>query len=345
MESACLITLTMTNHISGGNSKNRPRLPDPEPGYNPAWDERFSGIWKTLGDDNPAEWPKLSIITPSFNQGQFIERTIRCILLQEYPNLEYIVADGGSTDETLRVIEKYSSWIDDWHSEPDTGMYDALNKGFARSSGEIMAWSPTGDVYEPGALRVLGQVFRQMPEIEWLTSLHKVKCNESGEESSRYEVDGFSRRALRKGLNFVGGNPYASFTIAQQSTFWRRGLWERSGGRLDDTMRGAGDFELWMRFSRHAEIYALDRALGVFMNHEGQESVKNAVRMHSERETAFSRHEGSHLGALEGWLRRRVLRRRPFSLLKRISPFGFRCQRVHWDDDRASATISTKRFV
>jgi len=290
------------------------------------------------------EWPKLSIVTPSFNQGRFIERTIRCILLQGYPDLEYIVIDGGSTDETLKIIEKYQEWIAYWVSEPDTGMYDALNKGFAQSTGDIMAWSPTGDVYEPGALNIVGQIFRQKSEVEWLTSLFKIKCDEEGRELARYRVKGFNRKAFESGLHTPRGKGATRYAIQQQSTFWRRSLWERCGGGMDTSMKGAGDFELWSRFFLHSELYSLNWPIGVFMTHEGQESVANSERMAQEQEEALRRMDARPMSKLDNWVRSYVLCKRPFRDLRPFSNFGFETKQIDWDQEIRRAVNRTSRF-
>lgn len=315
-------------------------LPDPEPGYNLEWDQRVTRTAFPTKDN----LPKITIVTPSYNQGRFIEQTIRCILLQGYPNLEYIIIDGGSTDNSLEIIKKYEPWLSHWVSEPDSGMYDAINKGFAASTGEIMGWSPTGDLYEPGALNIIGQVFRQQPQIEWLTSLYKVKCDEAGTETARYQIDGFCREAFMKGMNFLGGNPYARYMIQQQSTFWKRSLWKRSGGGMDDSMKGAGDFELWARFFSHnACLFAVDQPVGIFMSHSGQESVTNAERMLEEQTGAFKRVGGKHMGCIEFFLRCYILRHRPFSCLNYASPWRFQADVIHWYQESTTAHLR-KRF-
>lgn len=318
-------------------------LPVPEANYDPAWDDRFGSGMTPL---TPSEdWPRLSIVTPSFNQGRFMEKTIRCILLQGYPNLEYIIVDGGSTDQSLKIIEKYAPWISEWTSEPDSGMYNAINKGFEKSTGDIMAWSPTGDLYEPDSLRMVGRVFQQFTEIEWLTSLFKIKCDESGNETARYRVSGFCDEAFQKGLNFPGGNRHANFTIQQQSTFWRRCLWDRSGGHMDESMRGAGDFELWARFFRYAEIYTLDSPVGIFRSHDGQESVEHLDRILQEQSIAFKRHGGKHIGGLENWFRRNVLSRtqsKVFPWKLRIG--AYKGNIVRWDNKCGSGEIKVKDF-
>ena len=117
----------------------------------------------TYPDGSP--WPSISIITPSYNQGHFIEETIRSVLLQGYPNLEYIIIDGGSTDETLPIIKKYEPWISFWVSEPDRGQSHAINKGFARSRGSILAWINSDDYYYEGAFEAVAKFLQHRTSI------------------------------------------------------------------------------------------------------------------------------------------------------------------------------------
>lgn len=105
------------------------------------------------------EWPKISIVTPSYNQGEFIEETIRSVLLQNYPNLEYLVIDGGSTDKTLDILKKYAPWLYYWVSEKDQGQADAINKGFDKASGQILAYLNSDDLYLPGTLHTVATHF------------------------------------------------------------------------------------------------------------------------------------------------------------------------------------------
>src|SRR5213592_2149932 len=114
------------------------------------WTVESPQLTDTRPDGYP--WPRISIVTPSYNQGQFIEETIRSVLLQGYPNLEYIVIDGGSTDESIAILRKYEKWIAHWVSERDKGQSEAINKGFAQATGEIFAWLNSDDVYERGAI-------------------------------------------------------------------------------------------------------------------------------------------------------------------------------------------------
>ena len=114
-----------------------------------------------MPDGSP--WPRVSIVTPSYNHGQFIEETIRSVLLQGYPNIEYIIIDGGSSDETLDIIRKYEPWLTHWVSEPDMGQSHAINKGFARCSGDVVAWLNSDDEYLPGTLGIVGHYMEKNP--------------------------------------------------------------------------------------------------------------------------------------------------------------------------------------
>ena len=187
-----------------------------------------------------AVWPRISLVTPVFNSGKYIEATIRSILAQAYPNLEYFIIDGGSTDNTLNVIRKYESQISGWVSEPDNGMYDALNKGFARTTGEVMGWISATDQLHIGGLAVAGSVLRDLPDVEWITG--RPTC--INEEGMTVEVVSLPRWSRMRFL--AGFNRY----IQQESTFWRRSLWDKAGGYVDASRRMASDFDLWVRFFR-----------------------------------------------------------------------------------------------
>jgi glycosyltransferase involved in cell wall biosynthesis len=117
----------------------------------------------------PAGWPKIALVTPVFNSAKYLEATIQSVLNQNYPNLEYVIVDGGSTDGSLQIIRKYEPHLHAWVSEPDHGMYDAINKGFTRTTGEVMGWLNASDALHVGALKVVGSVFATFPEVEWIT--------------------------------------------------------------------------------------------------------------------------------------------------------------------------------
>ncbi len=140
------------------------KLPPPPPGKTGwPWTEGSPEVPPTLPDGRP--WPRVTIVTPSFNQGQFLEETIRSILLQNYPNLEYIIMDGGSTDNSVEIIKKYEPWIDYWESKKDRGQAHAINKGFRRATGEIIAWLNSDDTYFPGAIKEAAEFLAIHPDV------------------------------------------------------------------------------------------------------------------------------------------------------------------------------------
>jgi glycosyltransferase involved in cell wall biosynthesis len=202
-------------------------------------------------------WPRITVVTAVRNGAQYIEDTIRSVISQGYPDLEYIVVDGVSTDGTLDIIQKYEKHITSWVSQPDKGVYDALNTGFARSTGEVMGWLNASDQLHINSLFVVGSVFASLPEAEWITG-RPTGFNASGMTILVKDLPHWSRHRF-----LAGANRY----IQQESTFWKRGLWERSGGRLDSAYRDAGDCELWVRFFRYAQLHTVDALIGGYRPH------------------------------------------------------------------------------
>jgi glycosyltransferase involved in cell wall biosynthesis len=202
--------------------------------------------------------PKISLVTPVFNSARYIEQTIRSVLSQNYPNLEYFIIDGGSTDGSVDIIRKYESQISGWLSEPDKGMYDAINKGFSRTTGEVMGWISATDMFQVGGLRVVGSVFRDLPDVEWITGRRAF----FSDDGATIRIDPLMRWSR---LRFLLGA--SNRHIQQESTFWRRSLWEKAGGYVDASSRIASDFELWIRFFRHARLHSVDTIIGGFREH------------------------------------------------------------------------------
>jgi glycosyltransferase involved in cell wall biosynthesis len=207
---------------------------------------------------------KFSIVTPSFNQNRFLERSMRSVLGQEIGDLEYIVIDGGSADGSVETIKKQSARLAYWTSRPDRGYADALNEGFGRSSGEIMGWINSDDMLTPWALRTVESVFRMRPEVEWITSLYPLVMNEDGVVIAARQTEGYNAEAFFRGRNVPLSPRFYASVIQQESTFWRRSLWERAGGCLDAGLRMAADFELWARYFKLTELYAVGVPLGCF---------------------------------------------------------------------------------
>jgi len=215
-------------------------------------------------------WPRISLVTAVRNSAKYIEDTIQSVLVQNYPNLEYFIVDGGSTDGTLDIIRKYEKQFTGWISEPDNGMYDALNKGFARTSGEIMGWISATDRLQLGGLKIVGSVFRDLPSVEWITGRPTIL----NEEGMAVYLDGQPRWSR---IRFLAG---ANWTIQQESTYWRRSLWERAGSHVDASQRNGADFELWLRFFRYAQIYPVNGLIGAFRRHDDSLFLCNMEACH-----------------------------------------------------------------
>jgi len=239
--------------------------------------------------------PRISLITPVFNSAHYIEQTIQSVLSQNYPNLEYFIIDGGSTDGTVEIIRKYERRMTGWVSEPDQGMYDALNKGFAQTSGEVMGWISATDLLRPGGLEVVGSVFAEFPEVEWITG-RRTCLNEEGEVKRVDPLMTWTR------YSFLLGVPLRH--IQQESTYWRRSLWERAGGRVDGARRSAGDFELWTRFFRFAELYTVDAEIGGFREHAGSDSLEDLDKFNAQCEQIAEGELRARLGGVFGAYKR-----------------------------------------
>jgi glycosyltransferase involved in cell wall biosynthesis len=203
-------------------------------------------------------YPKISIVTPSFNQVEFLELTIRSVLDQEYPNLEYIVIDGGSTDGSVDIIKKYSDRITYWVSEKDKGQYDAINKGFSRTTGEIMGWINSSDLYYPWTFKIIAEIFENLKEVQWLTGMPT--SLDFGNAPKRITTS-----KPRNIYDIIRGD-YK--WIQQESVFWTRDLWRKSGGQLDCTVKYAEDFHLWLKFFEHSYLYNVNTILGGFRYHD-----------------------------------------------------------------------------
>lgn len=237
--------------------------------------------------DRPViDWPKISVVTPSFNQGTYLEQTIKSVLSQGYPNLEYIVMDGGSTDHSLAIIRRHAPSLAHWECNPDGGQYAAVQKGLMRSHGEVMAYLNSDDLYFPWTLRVVGEIFAAFPHIDWLTA----SCISAAPSDGRFPIVSIRyNRSRRRFLETRGRLLRTRNFIQQEATFWRRSLWEKSGGRMDTRLRYAGDFELWARFFEHASLVTVNIPLAVFRFHRRQKTsdLDDYLR---EAETVLSRY-------------------------------------------------------
>lgn len=248
---------------------------------------------------------KISIVTPSFNQGRFLEETMCSVIDQGYPELEYMVVDGGSTDDSVEVIRAHQERLSWWTSQKDEGQYDAINKGFQRSSGEVMAWLNADDKYLPWTLSTVADVMKSLPEVEWLTTRFHFFWDETGRPARCEEHPGFSGAQVLQGGALPGcGWPAWAF-IQQEATFWRRSLWNQCGAQLNGRDYSlAADFDLWMRFAARAELYFVDLPLAGFRQHAQQKTGRQMNEYLRQAKAAFSNNGGRPPGALKGfWLK------------------------------------------
>jgi glycosyltransferase involved in cell wall biosynthesis len=223
---------------------------------------------KVILNKDPS-WPKISIVTPSYNQAEFLERTILSILNQNYPNLEYIVIDGGSTDGSVNIIKKYEKYLTYWVTEKDKGQSDAINKGFRKSTGEILAWLNSDDTYLPNALRLVADFFKQRTDVDMLYGRSHITDRD----------DEIFQEAKAMPFNLLDYT-YGLFTIPQQATFWRREIFFKVG-MLNVENRTCMDSELWVHFAKNkANIIHVNSLLANFRLH--QQSISGSGRWNNQ---------------------------------------------------------------
>jgi glycosyltransferase involved in cell wall biosynthesis len=247
----------------------------------------------------PADPPSISIVTPSFQQGATIERTIGSIVDQGYPRLEYVVQDGGSSDGTAAVLERWRDRIDSWESAPDGGQGDAINRGFARTGGEIMAWVNSDDVLLPRALDAVAGHFARHPETDVVYG-HRALIDEDDRQVGAWMLP----RHRDWPLLLVDAVP-------QETLFWRRRIWDAVGGRIDTSLGFAIDWDLIVRFqAAGARFVRLPYVLGGFRVHDAQKTIAERDVGLAEADLIRGRVHGRPMGHDEAWARMRPYLRR-----------------------------------
>ncbi len=229
------------------------------------------------------KYPKITIITPSYNQGRFIQETIDSVLHQNYPNLEYWVIDGGSTDGTVDILHSYGKKIN-WISEKDNGQTDAINKGLARATGEIIAYLNSDDVYLPNTLNTVAEYMLNNPTAQWLTGDYFI-IDEYGKKIQSFVAR--YKRLLRSVLSLdllLIMNP-----IIQPSTFWRTGLQQKIG-LFDDKLRYCMDYDYWIRASKYAPVHVLLHHFSLFRIHRNSKGGAQYSKQFTEEYDVASMH-------------------------------------------------------
>ncbi|MFK7759467.1 MAG: glycosyltransferase family 2 protein [Phycisphaerales bacterium] len=210
--------------------------------------------------------PSLCIVTPSLNQGRFLQGAIDSVLDQQYPALEYVVRDGGSSDETVDVLKSSTDRLTSWESQPDNGQASAINAGFKacgnEPKSEIMAWLNADDRLLPGSLQSVGRFFRDHPEVDVVYG-NRLILNESGEMVGRWVLPSHTPRAYM----------WRDY-VPQETLFWRRSVWERAGGEIDESLDFAVDWDLLIRLGNAgARFHHLPEFIGAFTTHAQQKSL------------------------------------------------------------------------
>jgi glycosyltransferase involved in cell wall biosynthesis len=228
----------------------------------------------------------VSIVTPSFKQAGFLEATIKSVLEQDYPQIEYIIVDGGSNDGSLDIIQRYADRLAWWVSEPDRGQTDAINKGFAHASGQVLAWINSDDTYQPGAISRAVNFLQTHPEIGMVYGDANF-IDRDGKVIGRFPACQTDYRRLRQGY----------VHIPQQASFFRADLWQKVGP-LDPTFYFAMDYDLWVRLAAIAPLFYTQQLWANFRLHGDAKTVSADDRCWPEMLKVHRRLGGSRFSVL-----------------------------------------------
>jgi glycosyltransferase involved in cell wall biosynthesis len=238
--------------------------------------------------------PKISVVTPSFNQAQFIRATIDSVLSQEYPDLEYFVVDGGSTDGTVEILKSYGNKLN-WVSEKDRGQTDAINKGLRRSTGEIMTYLNSDDVYLPGTLKRVGEYY-QKTKADWITG-DCLTIDEEGKPSKGNTIISLYKRFLMAIYSPLTLR-IADSMLPQPSTFWSRNAWDKVG-EFNEKYHYVMDYDYWLRMSTLYKPHDLKVPLSGFRFQQESKSQTGRVKLMKEGLMSLKENGASRL---ELWL-------------------------------------------
>ena len=248
------------------------------------WTEETVAVAERMEDDS--HWPKISIVTPSYNQGQFLEETIRSVLLQGYPNIEYIIIDGGSSDNSVEIIQKYEPWLAYWVSERDPGQAAAINSGFTHATGSVFAWINSDDYYERNAFSVAGRYFNHLNESFILLGAGNV-VDEFGNFIERRCPTKVDRKLLVEWRL-----KWRDHWFMQQSCFWPAAVWRACGG-VEEQFELLFDYDLWFKFLRHADFRCTDDVLATMRYYSNTKTMMLRNRSQAEFALVYARH-GEH---------------------------------------------------
>jgi glycosyltransferase involved in cell wall biosynthesis len=248
------------------------------PAFPPAPPGRTGWPWTDAGQPKSDGSLSVTVVTPSFNQAAFLEATIRSVLLQNYAALEYLVIDGGSTDGSRDIIARYAPFVDFAVSEPDRGQAHAINKGFERATGDIVAWLNSDDYYTEGAVARVVSEFEADPTLQWVYG-DCIRITEPSGVSSPCPSEPFEYQTALRGYS----------PICQPSAFFRRSLLDQTGP-LDETFKLALDYDLWLRAIKHTRPrYLAGTVLAVVADHAEAKSRRQLGEVVFESTRAIER--------------------------------------------------------
>lgn len=235
--------------------------------------------------------PLVTIVTPSYNQAQYLEHTIESVLSQDYSNIQYIIVDGGSTDGSVDLIKRYASQLDWWVSEPDAGQAAAINKGFARARGQYQAWINADDILLPHAIREAVEFLEQHPDVGLVYGDTEF-IDAAGRPRGRFPAAQTDYARMLRGYVHV----------PQQATVWRANLWRP----LDASLQFAMDYDLWVNIAKRSRLRYLPRLWAQFRLHADSKTLQNDMRAWEDMLRVHKREGGGYFSLMRAkyWLRK-----------------------------------------
>jgi len=239
------------------------------------WTKTSQPLHDTMQNGHP--WPKISIVTPSYNQGQFLEETIRSVLLQGYPNLEYIIIDGGSTDNSIEIIKKYASWLTYWVSEKDRGQSHAINKGWSRAKGQLIAYLNSDDIYLPNALQKIAEAWDE----------NRASAAIVG---AVVRTDELSKTTGTPSLPFLPSPAPIDLTVIdhdkwflpQQPGFFNSAVLDTAGRFVREDLQYAMDRELYYRICSRGSITLIPDPIATYRLHKNSKTISTKIDFYRE---------------------------------------------------------------
>ena len=242
------------------------------------WPWNFGDMTDFNTSEIDLEYPKITVVTPNYNYGHYLEETIRSVLMQGYPNLEYIIIDGGSTDNSLEVIKKYEHWLTYWVSEPDRGQTHAINKGLAKATGEIFNWINSDDILMPGALFAIAKGMQDSDAFVGVVN----NFDESGREVKVCPQNITSKGLLTR-FNTTE-KPQDRDTVYHQPGFWFKTKYLKEIGALNEELRLQFDFDRVVRYLHHyPKVNYSDRTLVNFRCHQEQKTAPGKIEQEGQK--------------------------------------------------------------